>query len=117
MLLLPLIVKKHKARAVFLPWRGLFLISQSVLCLIVGRERNLYVLFFPSEFLDVDRFLNLLSSLYRKLGERLPLAKLPYDTSLFELPLEFFEGSFNVFAFFYWYYDHSVFLNLFNLKF
>ena len=100
-------VQKHKTRADFHLCAGLSLILISVFSSKEKVVRQLHVLFFPSELLDVDSFLNLLSSLYRKLGERLPLTKLPYDTSLLELPLEFLEGSLDVFAFLYGNYDHN----------
>lgn len=47
---------------------------------------------------------------YGGLVELLTGAKFFYNTGFFEFSLEFFEGAFNVFAFFYLYYDHFVLL-------
>ena len=79
-----------------------------------GREtESLLLLFGLLELLDVDGLLHLLASSNRGLDERLACTKRTYSTGLLKLSLESSQSLFDVFALFYWNYDHNVLLILF----
>lgn len=56
--------------------------------------------------LNIDGFLHLDALLLARLFESLAGAELADGAGLFELPLESFQGAFDVLAFFNGYYDH-----------
>ena len=79
-----------------------------------GREtESLLLLFGLLELLDVDGLLHLLASSYRGLDEGLTGTKCAHGTGLLKLSLESSQSLLDVFALFYWNYDHNVLLILF----
>ena len=76
-----------------------------------GREtESLLLLFRLLELLDVDGLLHLLASSYRGLDEGLTGTKCAHSTGLLKLSLESSQSLLDVFALFYWNYDHNVLL-------
>ena len=76
-----------------------------------GREtESLLLLFGLLELLDVDGLLHLLASSYRGLDEGLTGTKCAHSTGLLKLSLESSQSLLDVFALFYWNYDHNVLL-------
>ena len=76
-----------------------------------GREtESLLLLFGLLELLDVDGLLHLLASSHRRLDEGLTCTQGAHRTRLLKLSLEASQSSFDVFALFYWNYDHNVLL-------
>ena len=76
-----------------------------------GREtESLLLLFRLLELLDVDGLLHLLASSYRGLDEGLTCTKCAHSTGLLKLSLESSQSLLDVFALFYWNYDHNVLL-------
>ena len=73
-------------------------------------EEGIRLFLFSLQILNIDRLFNDVTALDRGLGECLSLSELLDNTGLFEFPFELLQRSFNVFAFFYWYYYHVVFV-------
>lgn len=71
---------------------------------------SLLLLFRLLELLDVDGLLHLLASSYRGLDEGLASTKCAHSTGLLKLSLESSQSLLDVFALFYWNYDHNVLL-------
>ena len=67
------------------------------------------LLFSLVELLDVDGLLHLLASSHRRLDEGLTCTQGAHRTRLLKLSLEASQSSFDVFALFYWNYDHNSF--------
>jgi len=60
-----------------------------------------------SQRLNIYSLLNLITTLYRVFNKSLSASKLADGSGLLEFTLEFLQRSFNIFALFYWYYNHA----------
>lgn len=63
---------------------------------------------YSAELLHVNRLHHFLAVCDRGFLESLTAAEFLYDTGFFKLALEFLEGSFDLFAFFYLYDNHII---------
>ena len=66
--------------------------------------------FYLLKLLNVNGTFSLQTVDYRRLVELLSSSQFLYNTCLLKFSLEFLQRSFNVFAFFYWYYNHFVYI-------
>ena len=74
-------------------------------CNIVFLSEKLFV--FQLEMLNINRFLDFLSPLYRRFYELLACAEFAYGARFLEFSLEFLESSFDVLAFLDRNYNHN----------
>lgn len=81
--------------------------SQVRVCLAPVAKTRLVLFITQLHFLNIDSLLYFVPSLYRRLYESLPRAKLAESPRLFEFTFELFQSFFNILALFYRYYNHS----------
>ena len=91
-------------------WKGnrlLALVGVGQPIVLLSESGRLWLVFYLAKFLNVNSLSHFLAVDYRWLVELLSGTKFFYDTGLFVFTFEFLKGAFDVFAFFYWNYDHN----------